>query len=117
MFRIFTGPETEAIVMFGGDDDLFHAGIPANFCPLIGIQFGWIEQCRIFRSITPFLISKCVNSKMDEGRKFQLLPGVLSCGRRYIGRFLHNFGHGIAGIDVNNISLFLIFSGRTGKEK
>ena len=47
----FRGPHRKAVMMLGGDDDVFHAGIPGEAHPGIGVKVGGIEFTGDLRTI------------------------------------------------------------------
>ena len=67
-------PEAEAVVMFGCNDDSFHARSNQGSCPLFAIQFLRIEGLYIRISVSPFLIIEGVEAEMDKSIGSQFLP-------------------------------------------
>ena len=69
--------------MLGGEQYHLEAGFFQGLYPLFGIQVGGVEQCRIFRTVAPFSVCKRVDTEVQEGRQFHLLPGqLLRCGNQ-----------------------------------
>src|SRR5690554_3545027 len=71
------GPKTKTIMMFGGEDDHFESGLLEYSYPLLVIEIGWVEQRRVFVSVTPRFSCECVDLKMHEDDQFELLPCVM----------------------------------------
>src|SRR5258707_14719931 len=74
MFRLFGGPEAKAIVVFGGEDELFHAGLGGGARDLAGVKIHWIEDLFAFVALVPFLVSESVDCEMEETDEFHFLP-------------------------------------------
>ena len=43
VLRILAGPETESVVMLGGNDQVFHAGGFGHAHPVLGVELGGVE--------------------------------------------------------------------------
>ena len=52
---IFTIKHAEAVVVFGGEDDVFHAGTLGGFCPALGIELFGIE-CFVERPVGSLVV-------------------------------------------------------------
>ena len=87
MFRCFSRPETETVVVFRCQDHLPEAGILHRFHPLTGIKTGGIEQGRILLSVTPLPVGEGVDPEVEEGHHLQFLPAKLPFGGHDIGGF------------------------------
>ena len=74
-------PEAEPVVMPGGDDHHFHAGIANRADPLAGVESCRVKERRIFVPLSPLVSRKGVDAKMEKGDEFEALPGKL-VGRR-----------------------------------
>ena len=70
-------PQAKTVVVFGRDDDAFHAGIPGHLCPLSTVQFCGVEQVLRFCSAAPFGSTERVGAKVHEQVVFHLLPPQL----------------------------------------
>ena len=71
---LFTGPEAEAVMMLGDQDDVSGAGRLDGAHPLVDIELGGIENFRIGFAVAPFAVEKRVSAEVDEGADFQFLP-------------------------------------------
>ena len=85
MLRVLAGPQTEAIVMLGREDDHFHPGVFARLDPLAHVELGRVEDRRVFRALAPLFVREGVHRVVDERDEFQLLPGKLRRRRPNIG--------------------------------
>jgi hypothetical protein len=72
-----TRPETETIVVFGGEDDTTHASLLSHVDPLAAIEGFGSKDLPSFLSGTPFDPSECVRTKMTEHIDFHTLPNEL----------------------------------------
>ena len=87
--RMFCGlgrPQAETVVMFGRQQYHLETGFLQLANPLFGIQIGGVEQCRIFFTITPLSVGKGIDTKMQKGCQFHLLPFQLLGRRNQTGR-------------------------------
>ena len=76
-------PEAKAVVVFGRDDNAFHAGVLRRSGPLSAVQFRGIEQVFRLRPTAPFGPAEGVGAKVNEHVIFHLLPTQLRfCGHR-----------------------------------
>jgi len=60
-------PEAEAVVVLGGDDDAFYAGLFGNPHPLPAIQLSGVENFGAFRAVPPFQVGEGVDVEVYEG--------------------------------------------------
>ena len=82
--RMFCGlgrPQAETVVMFGRQQYHLETDFLQLANPLFGIQIGGVEQSRIFFTIAPLSVGKGIDTKMQKGCQFHLLPFQL-LGRR-----------------------------------
>ena len=70
----FGRPETEAIVMFGGDDGHLETGFFKSPHPLFAVQRGRIKDGRIFSTISPLSSGESIYTEMQESGQFHTLP-------------------------------------------
>ena len=73
VLRIGAGPQAEAVVVLGGQDQPGHAGGLCRRRPLVRVQLFRVEDRFALRAVAPLLIGKGVHRKMDEGVKLHLL--------------------------------------------
>ena len=71
------GPEAEAVVVLGGDDDALHAGVVERLGPLLAVEACRVECLRVGVAISPLTVVECVQSEVDEGVSLHLLPVYL----------------------------------------
>ena len=57
----------------------FKSSLFQNPNPLIRIQFRRTKKARIFLTISPFLLIKSIDTKMDKSRQFILMISQLGC--------------------------------------
>ena len=67
-------PETEAVVMLGGEDHRPEAGVPRRARPLPGVERGGIEDRRRLRPIAPLAVREGVHPEVEEHRELVSLP-------------------------------------------
>src|SRR3954452_21908322 len=67
-------PEAEAVMVFGGQDQLFEPARLQGGHDLVGIEIGWIEDRGIFITRSPFTVREDVHRKVYETVGFQLMP-------------------------------------------
>ena len=60
-------PEAEAVVVLGGDDDAFYAGLFTHARPLAPIQFSGVENFGAFPAVPPFQVGEAVDVEVHEG--------------------------------------------------
>jgi len=87
---VFRVPEAEALVMFGSDDRIFHAGCFRHPSPLAGIEEVGVEVVKIFLVLLvgqtlvifyPFVAGgKSVKAKVDEQAEAGVGPPFEACG-------------------------------------
>ena len=77
---ILGGPEAEAVVVLGGDDDALHAGVVERLGPLLAVEAGRVETLQRGVAISPLAVAKGVGTKVDEGIGLHLLPSHLVLG-------------------------------------
>ena len=82
-------PQAETIMMLGSNDSHFEATFLQSSYPLFTIQFGRIENGRIFFTISPFTACKGINTKMKETSEFHLLPCQLLRCRHQAGSHIY----------------------------
>lgn len=82
-------PQAETIMMLGSNDSHFEATFLQSSYPLFTIQFGRIENGRIFFTISPFTACKGINTKMKETSEFHLLPCQLLRCRHQTGSHIY----------------------------
>ena len=81
------GPEAEAVVMFGGEDDATHAGAFGCGHPLAAVEGGGVEEVFGFCAFAPFKACEGVGAEMAEHVHLHALPPhLLGCGARAVGR-------------------------------
>ena len=81
------GPEAEAVVMFGGEDDATHACSLGCGDPLVAVEGGGIEDVFGFGTLAPLFAGEGVGAEMAEHVHLHALPPhLLGCGARAIGR-------------------------------
>ena len=83
MSCIFTRPQTEAVVVFAGEDGPLHTRRGNSAHPLFRIHFRGIEYGRILCSVSPLLTCKGIYGKVKKGIKSQILYLDLPCMRSY----------------------------------
>ena len=99
MDGVFRRPQTEPVVVFGGQDHRFHAGVFQHLHPLPRIQTRRVEQGGVGRSGSPFLDGKRIHSKMNKCGQFLSLPGELAGSRHDGGRFPDDVGLAVRPVD------------------
>jgi len=72
--RVGAGPETEAIMVLRGEDELRHAGVHAGPRPLVRVERRGVEQGRVLGSIAPLTVGERVHPEVDEAGELQALP-------------------------------------------
>ena len=72
------GPEAEAVMVLGGDDDALESCFAEERAPLVAIEFGRIENSGTFLSIAPFTSGERIDGKVNEIVHAQTLPGELT---------------------------------------
>ena len=80
MFGELRGPQAEAVVVFGGQDEKPDSGILEDGGPLPGVEVGGIEPPRIFLAVAPLAVSEGVHAEMSERDELVPLPGELLRG-------------------------------------
>ena len=68
------GPEAEAVVVLGGEDDALHAGTLERAHPLLGIEALGGEGLSGGVAIAPLEVVEGVEAEVHEGVSLQLLP-------------------------------------------
>ena len=74
------GPQAEAVVMLGRDDDTFQSRLDKGLRPLLAIEPGGVEGFQFGVAVPPFAVVEGVQAKMDEGVCLHLLPPHLMLG-------------------------------------
>ena len=83
VFRCLGLPQTEAIMMFGGNQRHLKTTILQCLHPLLAIQFRGIEQGRAICTMPPFVAGEGIHTEMQESGKLHLLPfQLLCCGHK-----------------------------------
>src|SRR5205085_4018238 len=72
------GPETEPVVMFGGEDHRARAATARGAGPLTRVERGGREDRRILASVAPLAIGERVHAEVEKERELVTLPGELS---------------------------------------
>ena len=72
------GPQAEAVVVFGGENDTFHAGCFGCGRPLAAVEGSGIEGVFGFGSLTPLKAGEGVGAKVAEHVGLHALPAELS---------------------------------------
>ena len=89
MVAVSRGPEAEAVVMFCGEYDAAHTGLPGYVDPLAAVKGCGCKDLLGFIASTPFGTSEGVGTKMTEHIDFHTLPLDLlrrRCGSEGSGR-------------------------------
>ena len=76
------GPEAEAVVVLGGNDDAFHAGRLGRTRPLPAVQFRGPEEVLGLQARPPFQPAECIGAEVHEHIHLHLLPFQLRRRRR-----------------------------------
>ena len=94
-------------MVLGGKDDAFHTGVDQRLRPLLAVKPGGVEGSRVGIAVPPLAIVEGVQTKMDEGIRFHLLPLYLFLfgnGQNRLRRFdvrrrtrCHSQSHGETG--------------------
>ena len=80
------GPEAEAVVVLGREDDSLEAGITGHLCPLAAVHVRGIEDVLRFGPVPPLFSGEGVGAEVDEQIGFHPLPLHLGgCGAGAIG--------------------------------
>src|SRR5215472_11771879 len=74
----FCRPETEAVVMLGGEDYAAHPGRCQRPHDGVRVERRRVEETGIFVSIPPFLIGERVDREMQESRSLEFMPAHLA---------------------------------------
>ena len=80
MFGVAARPEAEAVMVFGGQDQLLEPTRLAAGHDLVGIEIGWVEDRGIFITRSPFAVCECIDREMYETVGFQGMPCPLPRG-------------------------------------
>src|SRR5579859_8193438 len=81
MFGIAARPEAEAVMVFGGQDQLLEPTRLAGSHDLVGIEIGWVEDRGILITRSPFTVLECVDREVYETVGLQVMPCPLPRGR------------------------------------
>ena len=82
MVGVLRGPQTKAVVVFGGEDQTVHAATTGTVDDLGGIEIAGVENCRGFVAQSPFAVAKGVDGEVQKTIKLVSVPGLLA-GRWY----------------------------------
>ena len=74
VFSSFSLPQTETIVMLGGDQCHLETTIFQSFHPLFAIEFRRVEDFRTVCTVSPFVAGKRIHAEVQKGSEFHLLP-------------------------------------------
>ena len=81
------GPEAEAVVMFGGEDNAGHASFFGSRYPLTAVEGGGVEDVFGFGSFAPFKAGEGIGSEVAEHVYLHSLPAdLLGGGAGAVGR-------------------------------
>ena len=86
MFRIFAGPQAEAVMMLGGENQSAHARGFGHLHPLAAIQARGIENSGILPARAPFPAGKGIHAEMDKAVKAHIQPALLPLRGAHVGR-------------------------------
>ena len=82
MTAVLAGPQAEAVMMLGCEDNALHSGLAGYTGPLLTVKVRWSEDVRVLISGTPLIVGESIGAKMNEHIIFHSLPLQLS-GSRY----------------------------------
>ena len=68
------GPKAKTVMMLGGEDHSFHAGVHQGLRPLFAVQPGRVEGSGIGITISPFTVIERIQAEMDKSVCFHFLP-------------------------------------------
>ena len=71
------GPQAEAVVVLGGDDDALETGCLGRSHPLVAVQVCGVEEVFGFGAFSPFQAGEGVGAEVTEHIQFHILPGNL----------------------------------------
>src|SRR5256885_16726375 len=71
------GPQAEAVVMFGSEDQRARARRPGGTGPLTGVQRGRVEHRGVLTPVAPLVVGERVDAEMEKQRQLVALPGEL----------------------------------------
>src|SRR5699024_3762270 len=75
------GPQAEAIVVLGGEDDVLRAELSSQSGPLLDVEVGGVEELWGERAVAPFPTGEGVDPEVEEDPETVTLPGELrGCG-------------------------------------
>ncbi len=83
MGGVLRGPQTKAVVVFGGKDEAVHAATTGAVDDLGGIEIAGVEDIRGFVAQPPFAVGKGIDGEVQEPIKLVGVPGLLA--RRWHG--------------------------------
>ena len=71
---MFRGPETEAVVMFGDDDNVSGASGFDGAHPLFRVESGGIEGGGWSGAVAPLAVEEGVGAEVEDDAEFEILP-------------------------------------------
>src|ERR1035441_1093841 len=77
MLGELTGPETEAVVVFGRQDEALHSRPLGRQNNLVRIEGGRVEDLFILIAIAPFFVGEGVDGEVQESIDLHLMPAQL----------------------------------------
>ena len=77
IISIATGPQAKTVMVFTSQDHALHASLDQRPHPLFTVKAGRVECAGRSVTIAPFHVIERVETKVDKGVGFQLLPSHL----------------------------------------
>src|SRR5450759_3245400 len=71
------GPQTEAVVMLGRQDERSSAGVSRGASPLTGVQRRRHPDRRVLMPVAPLAIGEGIHTEVQEESELVTLPGEL----------------------------------------
>ena len=81
VFRGGGGPQAETVMMLGGEDDAFHAGLRQRFHDRVRVESRGGEKVWILVAVAPLLAGERIHGEMQKRGGFELMPAELPRGR------------------------------------